>query len=121
MLPTGEGEGGPSGLRLPLTLVLALAYSGTAVTVETAFALGAAPSRCPSLPWGPQVSGQGGRCLGSRGLGYSCPCKGRLLCGKGVRGPGNPASQSEACSDIYSIPGEHGQWLVRWERNTATE
>lgn len=40
-------------------LTLALIRSGTAVTVETASALGAAPSRCPGPPWGPQVSGAG--------------------------------------------------------------
>lgn len=40
-------------------LTLALVCSGTAVTVETASALGAAPSRFPGPPWGPQVSGAG--------------------------------------------------------------
>lgn len=42
------------------TPTLALVGSGAAVTVEIASAPGAAPSRCPSLPWGPQVSGAGG-------------------------------------------------------------
>lgn len=40
-------------------LTLVLIRSGTAVTVGTASALGAAPSRCPGPPWGPQVSGAG--------------------------------------------------------------
>lgn len=41
-----------------------LVDSGAAATAGTVSALGAAPSRCPSPPWGPQVRqavGQGGR------------------------------------------------------------
>lgn len=44
-----------------LILTLALLCSEAAVTVETASAPGAAPSRCLSPPWGPQVSDAGGR------------------------------------------------------------
>ena len=60
----GAEEGGAGGSRclglgMHLTLTLAHVCSGAAVTVETASAPGAAPSRCPSLPWGPQVRGAG--------------------------------------------------------------
>lgn len=44
------------GLHLMLTF---LVHSGAAATVGTASALGAAPSRCPSPPWGPQVRAVG--------------------------------------------------------------
>lgn len=53
------GAAGAWGWGMHLTLTLALVFSGVAVTVETASAPGAAPSRCPSLPWGPQVSDAG--------------------------------------------------------------
>lgn len=59
---TGVGAGVCRCLGWGIHLMLTLAFvcSEAAVTVETAFALGAAPSRCPSPPWGPQVSVQAG-------------------------------------------------------------
>lgn len=67
-------------------LTLALVCSGAAVTVETASALDAAPSRSPGPPWGPQVSGAGGgrAWLVSR-QGDATSWQG----GEGVRGQGN--------------------------------
>lgn len=45
----------PDALGAP-PVTLALGCRGAVVTVGTASALGAALSRCPSHPWGPQVS-----------------------------------------------------------------
>lgn len=80
----GAGAGGSR-------LTLALVCSGTAVTVETASALGAAPSRCPGPPWGPQVSGAGD---GGQRESPASP-EGLLHVGKAwgsVRGQGNLGS-----------------------------
>lgn len=76
------------GWGMHLILTLALVCSGAAVTVETASAPGAVPSRYPSPPWGPQVSGASSleiRAVG--GLGWF-PLPLRRCCLRiGVRGP----------------------------------
>ena len=81
-----------------LILTLALLCSEAAVTVETASAPGAAPSRCLSPPWGPQVSdasGRGVRLLVGLG-GFPLPPRGAAVW-EGSRGSVRRQGNSGSC------------------------